>query len=182
MQPRFGDLTAHPRNGDRSVAAAPAPDSTSSRDRLSELASDAADQLAQVSALAQQLTTAAAQLQERLTGARIDAEQLRQQLLAVPADAGTGPARGSAEVGALCRKDAAAFIGVSERTFWDMTRLGLIPCIQIGHLVRYDKRDLLALLDALKAGAVQYAGRPHSEEAKRRRREQRQRRRPPPKG
>jgi excisionase family DNA binding protein len=39
-------------------------------------------------------------------------------------------------------RDAARSLAISERTLWELTRRGAIPCIRVGRAVRYDPRDL----------------------------------------
>lgn len=53
---------------------------------------------------------------------------------------------------ALSPRDAARALSMSEKGLWNITRpRGPIPAAKIGRLVRYDIRDLLAFLDAMKA-------------------------------
>lgn len=42
----------------------------------------------------------------------------------------------------LKRDEAAAVLSISPRTLWSLTNSGRIPCIRIGHLVRYSVDDL----------------------------------------
>jgi predicted DNA-binding transcriptional regulator AlpA len=47
--------------------------------------------------------------------------------------------------------EAATFLGVGERTLWSLTApRGPIPSVKIGCSVRFDKRDLIAFVDAQK--------------------------------
>ena len=51
----------------------------------------------------------------------------------------------------LTAREAAAALSISARSLWGMTHpRGPIPAVRIGRSVRYDKRDLLAAIDALK--------------------------------
>jgi excisionase family DNA binding protein len=52
-------------------------------------------------------------------------------------------------------KEAAAALGISERTLWQLTKDGGIPSVLIGggkdrQVVRYDPRDLQAWIDSKK--------------------------------
>ena len=52
---------------------------------------------------------------------------------------------------ALSPRDAARALSMSEKALWNLTQpRGPIPAAKIGRLVRYDLRDLLAFLDAMK--------------------------------
>ena len=52
----------------------------------------------------------------------------------------------------LTLRQAAAFLAASERTVWGMTApRGPLPCVRFGRTLRYDRRDLVALVDRLKA-------------------------------
>ncbi len=56
---------------------------------------------------------------------------------------------------ALCPRDAARALSISEKSLWNLTKpRGPLPAAKIGRLVRYDLRDLLAFLDAQKAVAA----------------------------
>ena len=56
---------------------------------------------------------------------------------------------------ALCPRDAARSLCVSEKTLGSLTGpSGPIPAAKIRWLVRYDMRDLLAFLDAQKTAAI----------------------------
>ena len=53
---------------------------------------------------------------------------------------------------ALSPRDAARALSMSEKALWNVTQpRGPLPAAKIGRLVRYDVRDLLAFLDAMKA-------------------------------
>ena len=41
-------------------------------------------------------------------------------------------------------REAAQSLAVSERTLWDLTNRGNLPCVRIGRAVRYDPADLIA--------------------------------------
>lgn len=48
---------------------------------------------------------------------------------------------------------AAKFLGIGQRTLWDLTvPRGPIPSVHIGRSVRFDRRDLIAFVDAQKGG------------------------------
>lgn len=56
---------------------------------------------------------------------------------------------------ALSPRDAARALSMSEKGLWNMTQpRGPIPAAKIGRLVRYDIRDLLAFLDAMKVATA----------------------------
>jgi hypothetical protein len=56
---------------------------------------------------------------------------------------------------ALTPRDAAQALSMSEKGLWNLTQpRGPIPAAKIGRLVRYDLRDLLKFLDAMKAIAA----------------------------
>ncbi len=51
-------------------------------------------------------------------------------------------------------REAAASLGISERTLWAMTNpRGPIPSVRIGTRVLYDPRDLQTWIDGQKEGA-----------------------------
>ena len=51
----------------------------------------------------------------------------------------------------LTAKEAAAALGVCEKTLWSLTEpRGSIQCIRIGRAVRYDPRDLTMWIDNAK--------------------------------
>jgi excisionase family DNA binding protein len=59
-------------------------------------------------------------------------------------------------------KEAAAMLGVSERTLWTLTEDGEIPCIRIGKTQkhkRYAPADLAAWVEARRLAAAAGAGR-----------------------
>ncbi|MBM3995696.1 MAG: helix-turn-helix domain-containing protein [Planctomycetes bacterium] len=47
----------------------------------------------------------------------------------------------------LTPKEAAAALGISPRLLWSKTKIGEIPCIQIGKAVRYSPAALQAWID-----------------------------------
>ena len=49
-------------------------------------------------------------------------------------------------------RDAAKALAICERTLWELTKRGDIPCIRIGRAVRYDPRDLAEWIDRQKGG------------------------------
>ena len=50
----------------------------------------------------------------------------------------------------LTQPEAAKFLNMCERKFWEEVHAGKIPKIKIGRSVRFDVRDLLAYVDRLK--------------------------------
>jgi excisionase family DNA binding protein len=50
----------------------------------------------------------------------------------------------------LTARQAAAALSISERTLWQLTRDGAVRCVRLGRAVRYDRRDLIALIDQRK--------------------------------
>jgi excisionase family DNA binding protein len=50
----------------------------------------------------------------------------------------------------LLTREAAAFLRISERKLWQLTRDGAVPCVRLGRAVRYDRRDLIAFVEAMK--------------------------------
>lgn len=38
--------------------------------------------------------------------------------------------------------EAAETLAISERTLWTLTKEGILPCVRLGRLVRYDPEDL----------------------------------------
>ena len=46
----------------------------------------------------------------------------------------------------LTSREAAKLLNISERTLWQVTRDGKLPCIRIGRAVRYDFHDLHAFI------------------------------------
>jgi excisionase family DNA binding protein len=51
----------------------------------------------------------------------------------------------------LTPRQAAAALSISERTLWQLTRGGALPCIRIGRAVRYDPRDLQDYIDRVRS-------------------------------
>ena len=49
---------------------------------------------------------------------------------------------------------AAGMLSISERKLWTLTNEQFIPMVRIGRSVRYDVRDLVALIDQIKNGEV----------------------------
>lgn len=47
-------------------------------------------------------------------------------------------------------RDAARALAISERTLWELTRRGSIPCVRVGRAVRYSPLDLKAWIEAQK--------------------------------
>ena len=50
-------------------------------------------------------------------------------------------------------RDAARALAVSERTLWELTRRGVIPCVRLGRAVRYDPGDLRAFIEEQKSNS-----------------------------
>jgi excisionase family DNA binding protein len=50
----------------------------------------------------------------------------------------------------LTPRQAAAALSISERTLWQLTRDATVRCVRIGRAVRYDRRDLIAFVEARK--------------------------------
>jgi excisionase family DNA binding protein len=51
-------------------------------------------------------------------------------------------------------REAAKALAISERTLWQLTKDGAIPCVRIGRSVRYDLRDLRGWIDRHKGPAL----------------------------
>jgi excisionase family DNA binding protein len=51
----------------------------------------------------------------------------------------------------LTAREAAAFLRISERSLWQFAKDGDVRSIRFGRSLRYDKRDLLAFIDAMKS-------------------------------
>jgi excisionase family DNA binding protein len=47
-------------------------------------------------------------------------------------------------------RQAAQLLAIGERTMWELTRRGAIPCVRIGRAVRYSPLDLRAWIEAQK--------------------------------
>jgi excisionase family DNA binding protein len=50
----------------------------------------------------------------------------------------------------LTRRQAAQTLAIGERTLWELTRSGAIPCLRIGRAVRYSPLDLQAWIETRK--------------------------------
>jgi excisionase family DNA binding protein len=50
----------------------------------------------------------------------------------------------------LTMRQAAQMLAIGERTMWELTRRGAIPCVRIGRSVRYSPLDLQAWIEAQK--------------------------------
>jgi excisionase family DNA binding protein len=50
----------------------------------------------------------------------------------------------------LTIRQAAQLLAIGERTMWELTRRGAIPCVRIGRSVRYSPLDLRAWIEAQK--------------------------------
>jgi excisionase family DNA binding protein len=46
--------------------------------------------------------------------------------------------------------EAARQMAISQRTLWQLTKEGEIPCVRIRHMVRYDHADITAYIDSKK--------------------------------
>ncbi len=51
----------------------------------------------------------------------------------------------------LTMRQAAQMLAIGERTLWEWTRRGAIPCVRIGRAVRYSPLDLQAWIEARKS-------------------------------
>ena len=51
-------------------------------------------------------------------------------------------------------REAAALLAISERTLWDLSNRGNLPCVRLGRSVRYDPRDLAAWVAQNKSAAA----------------------------
>ena len=49
-------------------------------------------------------------------------------------------------------KDAAAYLAISERKLWDLSKTNTIAVVRLGRAVRYDKADLDAFIIQAKGG------------------------------
>jgi len=58
-----------------------------------------------------------------------------------------------AEPQLLTTAEAAQMLKLRESTLREHTRRGLVPCIRIGRLIRYDAADLAAWLETIKQPA-----------------------------
>ncbi len=47
-------------------------------------------------------------------------------------------------------KEAAAYLAISERTLWNLTKVGTIAAVKLARAVRYDLRDLDNFIQAAK--------------------------------
>ena len=67
-----------------------------------------------------------------------------------------GPSDGSAPLGRrlVAAPAACAFLGVAPRTLRSWVALGRVPVVRIGRTVRFDVRDLEALVEAAKGRAL----------------------------
>ena len=52
----------------------------------------------------------------------------------------------------LKSKQSAAYLAISERKLWAITKVGDIPVVRLGRAVRYDRRDLDAFIQRAKTG------------------------------
>ena len=66
---------------------------------------------------------------------------------------GTAPASGFVEC-LLTYRDAAALLGVTDRTVWTLVHRGNLPAVRFGHSVRIDPADLRAFIERSKRGPV----------------------------
>jgi excisionase family DNA binding protein len=49
-------------------------------------------------------------------------------------------------------RQAAQMLAIGERTLWELTRRGSIPCVRIGRAVRYSPLDLQTYIESQKCG------------------------------
>jgi excisionase family DNA binding protein len=63
------------------------------------------------------------------------------------------PKPASTEALLLTARQAAAALAISERTLYTLTKRGELPAVRIGAAVRYDRRDVQALIERLKGPA-----------------------------
>ena len=52
----------------------------------------------------------------------------------------------------LTSKEAARYLGISERHLWAITASGDLPCIKVGRSVRYAIDDLNGYIDSRRTG------------------------------
>lgn len=50
----------------------------------------------------------------------------------------------------LTAKQSAAYLAISERKLWEMSKSNIIPVVRLGRAVRYDRRDLDAFIQQAK--------------------------------
>lgn len=50
----------------------------------------------------------------------------------------------------LTAREAAIALSISERTLWNLTNRGDLPCIRLGRSVRYSREDLLGWIEKQK--------------------------------
>lgn len=55
----------------------------------------------------------------------------------------------------LTRHEAARALRISERQLWTLTNSGKLPCVRLGHCVRYDLDDLRAYIESQKSARNQ---------------------------
>lgn len=68
------------------------------------------------------------------------------EFLAPGGEGGTGMPR------LLTVSDVAVFLQVHEKTVYDWVARGQIPCVRLGHRLRFDPHDVLRWLSARKEG------------------------------
>jgi excisionase family DNA binding protein len=49
-------------------------------------------------------------------------------------------------------REAAEWLGISERTLWSLTHDGSLQAVRIGRSIRYDSADLAAFVQSRKTG------------------------------
>lgn len=54
----------------------------------------------------------------------------------------------------LTPREAAAALGICERSLWSLARAGKVAVVRLGRSTRYDLNDLRRLIDAAKGGAA----------------------------
>ena len=60
----------------------------------------------------------------------------------------------STEVRLVRPKDAAAYLAISERKLWSLSKEGIIPLIRLGRATRYDLNDLNNFISRAKEGML----------------------------
>ena len=53
----------------------------------------------------------------------------------------------------LTSRQASAALNICQKTLWQMRRDGLLPTVRLGTVIRFDVRDLAALIDRAKQQA-----------------------------
>jgi excisionase family DNA binding protein len=77
-----------------------------------------------------------------------------------PSDSQPSPGRQPADTGQsaplqpllLTEREAAKILAISQRTLWDLTDRGAVPCVRLGRSKRYAVAELRAYVELLRAG------------------------------